>query len=300
MLLSSAVEFRCTGLTQLCQFLAGSKQNPFQQKQAGLNDRTVITFRDYLYNPETGIDVALAVYLLARKLSDKPLPETEMNLATYDKTIIEFRNHSGARLCAALDNLNKMDKAQILVRALSKGRVTVVNGPVYDKWIKDGGENEVLFGNCLNKTPSVSIPDINSKAAELKALWNRHAILTATIERNKLFVRTKEILARHFQSQMRDVNQGEESTLANRERIIMLFNECLDNIREDELSNIWDVCLKLVCHSRFPHTEARRILLGIDRIKKENPGVDVREAAAISTIEYIANWLSTQMRVQAL
>ncbi|EKD22709.1 MAG: hypothetical protein ACD_84C00001G0001, partial [uncultured bacterium] len=271
--------------------------NVFQFTPADLRGVKIITFRDYIYNSDDAIDNALAIYLLSRRLADKPLPGTEMSLFVYNKSIIEFRNQSAARLCLAFDELNKIDKIQQLVRSSTKRTVTV-NGPVYRKWIEAGGENEILFGNLIELPSAITVQDINTKAAALKASWNRYATLTATVERNKRFVRIKEVLFNQFSTSMREITEGEEATLANRELIIKLFMEQLERVREDELTDIWTVCLKLVCRSRFFRTESERILLGIERVKKENPAIDVREAATVSVIEYIAFWVSTQMKIQ--
>jgi hypothetical protein len=274
-------------------------ENVFQQKQADLSDTVGKSFREYIYDCEDALDNAVAIFLISRKLFDKPLPETEMNLDSHGKTMVEFRNQSAARLCIAFTEMDKIEKVEQLVRSTTN-RVTVVNGSVYSKWIDAGGENETLFGNVLETSSSVTISDINAKTDVLKATWARHAAITATIERNRLFARTKEVLQTHFQEQMRRTTEGEEATISNRETVIGLFTEQLSRVREDELTDIWTICLKLICRSRFARTEAERILLGIERIKKENPNTDIRECAAVSMIEYIAYWVSTQMKLSPL
>ena len=274
-------------------------ENVFQQKQADLKDTKLVTFREWIYGGQNDIDNALAIFLLARKLMDNPLPETEMNLVSFNKTIVEFRNHSAYRLFIALTELDNINKNGVLIRSVNKN-VTTVNGSVYDSWITAGGENEILFGNSLNSSTIVSVQDFNEKGAELKALWNRHAVLTATVERNRTFTRTKEVLLKHFNEQMRTITEGDEATLENRARITEAFEVCLQGLREDELNDLWDACLKLLCASRFAKTDTRRILLGIERVKKENPNIDVREAAAISVIEYVADWIASQLQVTVL
>lgn len=271
-------------------------ENVFQIKQAELNESSPVTFKSFVYDSKDAVDNALAIYLLARKLESDPLPNTEMSIQTFEKTIINYRNHAAARLCLAFDEIARIDKAGILVRSMNK-HTTVVNGSVYRKWIESGGENEVLFGNCLNPTIAVSVNDINSNSSDLKELWNRHATLISSVEHNRLFTRTKEILAHEFNMQLREVNDSELGGLENRTRITTAFNDCLTEMREDEFVDLWDACLKLLCCSRFVHTEARRILLGIERVHKENPYIDVRECAAISVIEYCSYWLSTQLNV---
>jgi len=271
-------------------------ENVFQIKQAELHEREPITFKTFLFDSVDAIDNALAVYLLARKLEDGPLPDTEMNLNAYNKTIIEYRNHAAHRLSIAFDELDKISKAGLLVRKV-EGSVTTVNGDVYAKWIEAGGDNEVLFGNALSAGKEVTLSAIDANASTLKELWVKHATLISSVERNRLFNRTKEILSHEFNKQLVEVSDDEVGGPDSRANIIKAFNDCLTNLREDELQDLWDAVLKLLCASRFVRTEARRILLGIERVKKENPHVDVRECAAISMIEYCAWWLTSQFKV---
>ena len=271
-------------------------ENVFQIKQAPLNERIPVTFKSFIEDRECGIDNALAIYLLARHLTDNPMTGTEMSLPRFQTTIVAYRNQAGARLCRALDDLTTYAKNGVLIRTAYDG-TTVVNGNLYRKWIEEGGENEVLFGNLLDLPFVTTIEQINAKAAKLKGVWERHSALTATLENNRRFSRTKEILNKCFQAQMRDIPEGEETTAGVREMAIKKFSEKLDDVREDELRDLYSLALKLVCHSRFCHTDAERILSGIERVKKENPSVPVREAAAVSVIEYIGYWLSTQMKV---
>lgn len=271
-------------------------EHVFQIKQAELNERQSRTFRDFIEDREQGWDYALGIFLLARRLADEVLPGTSMSESAYTSLMVEFRNQAGAKLCRVLDELDQIDKNQILVRTHTD-TTTIVNGTVYRAWIEAGGDNEVLFGNLLTLPAKVSVEQINAEAAALKAAWQRHAMLTATVESNRRFERIKEILLRHFESQMRSISEGEEATLANRETVLKLFREQVAQMRTDDMADLWTLCLKLVCRSRFFRTDAERILSGIERVKRENPNIDVREAAAVSVIEYIGYWVSSQLKV---
>jgi len=272
-------------------------ENIFQIKQAGLTDRVPVTFRSFVYDAPDSLDNALAIYLLSRRLADSPLPNTEMNLTSFNSLIIDYRNQSGARLSHAFNEFDKVNKISQLVRSVD-GNKTIVNESVYRRWIDAGGENEILFGNILVQPFSSTVDEINSKAPMLKAEWNKYSALTSVVERNRLFTRTKEFLLAHFREQIRNVTEGEEATIGNREIILKKFTDLIDEVREDETKDLWALCLKLVCKARFYKTDAERILSGIERIKKENPQVSVREAAAISLLEYINYWISTQFVVK--
>lgn len=267
----------------------------FQIKQVELHDTKIVNFRDYTEDKLEGWDAALAIFLIARKLTDNPLKGTEMPLPAFNRLIVDYRNQAGARLCRALDDLNFAAKNKILIRSTT-ATVTVVNADVYREWIENGGDNEILFGNLLRAPLATTVATINEKADQLKAAWKQHAIMIATIENNKRFARTKDILDRHFQKQLADTENA-DITVANRMNILSTFREQLEMVRSDELDDLWSLCLRLVCRSRFPTTSAERILEGIERIHKQNPELDVREAAAASVIEYIAYWVSTQFKI---
>jgi hypothetical protein len=268
----------------------------FQQRQAALNDRISKTFRDYLEDRECGVDYALAIFLIARRLFEQPLEGTEMDLRQHENGMVDFRNQAANRLCRAIDQLDNDKKRGMLVRAVV-GRKTIVNGDVYRDWIENGGENEVLFGNLLGDTIGYTVAQISDRAQALKSLWSRHVALTQTVESNKKFSRTKEVLAKQFACQLVAATNEVDGVNLDKNAIQRSFNDMLDQVREDELGDLYGLCLRLVCRSRFSHTDAERILSGIERIKKENPSIEVREAAAVSVIEYIAYWLCSQFRV---
>lgn len=273
-------------------------QNVFQIKQAGLNDRAK-TFRDYTDDRECGADHALIIFLLARRLIDEPLPSTEMDMRVYENLMAEYRNQAGARVYRAICELETITKTKTLVKSVVGGKTTVY-GFVYDAWIKAGGANEILFGNTMTTPYAATVDMLNSRAEELKIKWNRHSASVKTVESNRRFLRIKEALAYNFEKQIREAGDEfyEEATIGNRETVIKRFREMLDDVSIDETQDLWNIALKLVCRSRFARTDAERILAGIERVIRENPEIDVREAAAVSLIDYIAYWVASQMKVE--
>lgn len=269
----------------------------FQQKQAELNDRKVRTFQDYLQDRETGMDNTLAIFLLSRSLFENTLPNIEMSAQAFENLVVEFRNQSGAKVCHLIEEIIKTDKLGVLIKNI-KDRTVTVNGSVYKKWIEAGGENEVLFGAMLNAPVATLVDDIITNAAAYSAAWNRNAMLTATVEANRRFMRIKDLLTRHFETQLRTALAGELVSAADTTYVRELFEKELDRVTENDMKDIWTVALKLICRSRFHKTEAERILAGIERVKRENPHVDIREAAAISALEYVSFWVAGMMVVR--
>lgn len=256
-------------------------------------------FAALVSDKEEGVHHALAIFLISRRLVESPLKGTEMPLPAFENLAAEYRNQAAARLCRAFDEQALIKRTKQLVRNI-QGSTTYVNETVYRDWIEAGGDNDVLFGNALQSNTVGTVDQINAQAEALRAKWARHAALTATVEATRMFNRTKEVLRRHFIESMRTIEAGEEATLGNRETVIKLFEEQLGLMREEDTKDLWSLCLRLVCRSRFWRTDAERILSGIERIKRENPSIDVREAAAVAVIEYIGFWVASQFKVQGL
>lgn len=273
-------------------------ENLFQLKYAELNETKPQVFHDFVNNTEKGLDTAVAVFLLCRKLMDNPPAGTEMTLNAFNALVVDFRNQAAATICHALDDMNRIVKNKEMVRSVS-GSVTTVYGPLYEEWIQAGGDNEVLFGNSLESVPKITIDSINAEAVRLKGNWQRHSLMTATVENNRRYNRVKELLHHNFVKQLANLSD-EEKTNVDAQSVLSKFREQLDVIRESEMENLWDLCLKLVCRSRFYYSSAEEILTGVEEIKKQNPNIEVREAAAISVIRYVSRWVASQFVVKAI
>lgn len=280
--------------TKGTSFVLGVWEKLFQQFQIAPNDPKTYTFRDFADHPVEGQDYSLAIYLLARNLEDNPPEGVEMSAAAYSDLMVQFRNQAGQRLVHYLDKFQTIVKTGQLVVSSTDRQITV-NGAVYRQWIEAGGENEVLFGNMLTR-PVVSIADaVTARAEEFKKAWDRHSALVATVESNKRFNRIKDILGSHFRMQLSE--DGDETVLASSMMIQQKFNDLLAGVREEETQNVYELCLKLVCRSRFPSSAAEEILMGIENAKRENPNLDIREAATVATYRYIASWVASQFKV---
>lgn len=279
--------------------LIGIWKNLFQKQQADINEARSMRFVDYLQDSENGLDTALVVFLLARKLVEHPLDGITMGLQQYETLMADYRDQAAAQLCRELNAIEAAEKSGAMVLSYSSNKV-VVNANLYRQWIEAGGDNDVLFGNLLQATPYVMVADIDENAQALARAWQNHSALVATVESNKRFARTKETLASVFRQQMREIEAEETANIQDPAAVIRKFDELLDEVTEDDMECLYTLALKLVCRSRFARTEAERILAGIDRVKRKNPSLEPREAATISIISYIAWWVASQMQVTAV
>jgi hypothetical protein len=270
-------------------------ENVFQIKPRDSGQGGRRTFDEWIQDRECGTDYALAIFLLARKLFESPLEGTVMNLSQHERVTADFRDQAAAALARTVDQLDRNRKNGILVVGLSRFKTTV-DAEVYRAWIEKGGENEVLFGNSMRGMPYTALVDIEANAAKLKADWESHAALTATVERNKMFDRTREMLFQHFRAQLAESTADGQTDLGNSELVLAAFRKELAAVREDDLQCMYTLALKLVCRARFPDKAAYDILMGIDRNAKKNPHLDVREAATLAIVEYVCEWIAEMFK----
>jgi hypothetical protein len=71
----------------------------------------------------------------------------------------------------------------------------------------------------------------------------------------------------------------------------------LDKLEVNDFTNIWKLVTNLVCDCLFFYTDAKKILLGIERAKELNPDVQIREALLLSTIEYVTDYICSQIKM---
>lgn len=245
-----------------------------------------------------GVNNSLAIYLFARKLMDgKPLEGTEMSLSGYKQQLVDLRNQSAASLARALDKIERSMKNGVLVREIV-GTKTIVYEPLYRKFLEEGGSNEVLFANAIGGAKfHTTLKDLIANKAQLAERWNFHAALVRTEEANQRFVKTKEFIRLHFFAQLAEIAHTTEGAESNIAQVKNLFDVVMRDVRDSDLDDLHNLCMKIVCRARFYKTDAEMILTGISNAMKDNPQISPREAATISAINYVAVWVARQMQL---
>ena len=255
-----------------------------------------INSADVFNNAESGLTTALVAFLVARKLWNNAPDDTNMSAREYEDRMVEVRDQSALRLIREFNVVERDERNGVLVRKYTRNKVEV-NAKVYKTWLENGGTNELLFGNILSSRPAVMGEDILAKASECQDAWNRYTMLNRTVEAGKRFNAAKNILRVEATALLSNLSQ-DELPLQNRQMVVKQFEDALACTKEDEVLRPYDWVLRVLCESLYRQSDARRILEGINRVMAHSPGVDVREAAAVSAVEYIAWWLSQQFKVQ--
>lgn len=248
-------------------------------------------------------DHALAVYLLSRKLYEQVNGTSGLNLTQYKDLMAQYRDASGATLYQIFSKYQSIVKNKMLVKSYNvNGKEITVHGIIYRGWIKDNS-NEVLLGILASEdnTRLFSLDNIDSKKDKLLQQWNSYSSFYNTASKNKAFNKYIQSLEIAFFDELAHKFEEESEILLTtgdyEGKVRKLFKEELAKITNHDLTDVFYTCTKLVCRSRFFYTDAEKILLGINEAVKANPNVDIKEAALMSTIEYVCDYVADQMRV---
>jgi hypothetical protein len=257
---------------------------------------------DALNNPNVGADYALVGFFVSRKLAEDPIEGIEMPLAQFERAIAIFRNQCAAKICRVLGEWEATAKRGQLVKASGDTWIEVY-GHVYKAFIEAGGENEVLFGNLLEKPIRGNVESIAAAATELKLAWRRYEQINQVTVRDQRYNATKAILAREFARQIDAVKEdveGPDVTAGTRAIVMQRFKDEMSRVKAADFESLYRLCLRLVCRARFYQTDAEDFLLKLEALKAQQPNLDMREAALIATIEYVSEWVASMFKFDAL
>ena len=278
-------------------FLIAVWENIFQIKQLGTEGGPTPTFSKLLGDPDTGRDWALAVFLISRRLAEQGAPEnTDMPASKFEQLIFSYRDQSAMAVAREINRLESIGKSGRLVLRATESKVWV-DSKVYDAWLSGNGHIEVLYGNILQGSKLVTVEEIDAAATSLLEAWNKHAQLTKITDDGVRFTRAMNFLTAHFRIQLGQMTE-EEKARTNAETVMRLYAEELRRITVKDLECLYSLCLRVVCRTRFYYIDAEALLANADTIAKRDPNVTPDEAMAMSSVQYIINWVAEQFLVK--
>lgn len=263
----------------------------------------VFTFEQALTRDAEYDDYALFVYLIASKIYEDVQEGTGMSLSRYKEVVAQYKTAAGVRLLNCYKKYESDAKLNMMVVSYSADRKSMtVNGHVYRPWIAAGGDNDVLMGLLTTTNNVYNSKAIDEKAAEYKRIWAEYLNLQSTANRNRSFIRFQEVLTIAFEQSLRQPFEAEKDFIKQNnayvQNVAKYFQEQMECVSASDMKDVYGVCTRLMCRARFYYTDAEKILCSINAAMQENPSMDVREAALISTIEYVCDYIADQLILQ--
>lgn len=244
-------------------------------------------------------DIALAITLISRKLEDN-VESTNLSLERYRAIASQFVEYGRTLLLSALESIALMLRAGTLIIEKNVRTMTVcVNGEIYKTWLDSGGTPEVLFGLLVDDGSAISVTLINDSKDKYAKRWEQFSSFYRNRELGNSFTYAKNFLEQQFIGSLQNLTPSEQEIFAKRPNLIEAnvakAREFLASVRPQDIEDSYDVALQLVAKIRFAHTSAYQILSDIVEASKQNPNVDVREAALLAVINYVSDYMADQI-----
>lgn len=249
--------------------------------------------------------VALLVFLLARRFMDDIPDGINSPLNAYKEYMSGLMSQSGRQVVNAIRRREDNDRLNAMVIKAprrndspfetAEGNV-VVNADVYRRWLKEGGNPEVIFGAIHLGNDDLNFQALLDGKDKYLVAWQRALALLKTKTDFERFNHFLEGMRQAMLTQIAELDDDIRAVTdqAYKERL----TEHLARVKEGGVDEPWAIARKLVCRVLFPHTDAEKILWAIATQCKNNPELDVREAALLATIEIVALWVADQFKVE--
>ncbi len=251
---------------------------------------------------KTGVDAALTVFLITRKMIDAIPENTGMTLNDFKKYALQYKDAAAVRLNRAYESRESENKAGILVITSDDiSKEVRVNSDTYLTFINNGGKNEVILGAVVSGVIPYNVKTLEENSQQYIDSWERHKLIIGAASKNSAVVKFRDICYSEFLAELNNLSAMEQEYIVTNPAHIQNVQEsakkmCSD-LTAEKMDKPYDVALALVCRCRFYYTDSEKILSTIDSISKENPTIDVREAALISTTQYLIDYICEQTKV---
>lgn len=256
---------------------------------------------DDIINVFKKVEIGLVLYLTGQALynkADRAPNGTTVN--AFKNLVAEYRDYGGSLICKSMTMIDMFRKASILVLDTNIKLHTIdVFGDIYRNWLNNGGSNELLFSLLIGNKPYKTITNIQDNAAQLSQVWKSYKVFCDNRQFNQRLEIFKEAIKLKFREIMEELSE-EEMAYVNthaeyHSKVNTFLTNIVDKLKLSHLDNIYDLALHVICQCRFYYTDAEFILSEIEEVGKQNPGIDVREAALIATINYLVDYLCDQI-----
>jgi hypothetical protein len=266
-------------------------------------------FSQLISDADTGLAAAVILFLLSNKLYDNPPKDTNISLANYNEAVSDFRIQSAIRIGHGYEDFNRNEKLGLVIIKYNKNQV-YVSGSVYRAWLEQGGNDAQLFGSVLSSTPAKYAVELNTRRSELVTAWEQaNRMLTATASNERFITYRSIVMSRTISTVNANMkscfeavaNDAQVTTeLAAYIQFTELLKAFMETTLEDDFKNLWSLALKIVCRTVFFYTDAEKILGGIEEACAVNTGIEIREAALLSLIKYVTDYVCNQMQLKSV
>lgn len=292
----------------------------FMGEGNGMIGQYIVAIRDgsvweYFRNVKCGIDCALFVFLLSRRLAEARHPDSAVSLEAFDDQLMRYVHASGQALAMQIKTLNDANSTDVLVRdIIMESQTVVVFGPVYDRWLENHDNSaDMLLALTLrdvrNSSPyqsTFTADEIQEMELKLKGAWVTNLSVGEYTARGHQLNEARWALYNAFAKQMDEISEvttgrtGEEldeayTPLRKGELTAQWRHEVDNDFNYEDIENIPAWVLKTMCKVRYHGRPTFVLLNGVNLALNSDSKLTEDEAAFMSTFRYLVLWCIGQV-----
>lgn len=244
---------------------------------------------------------ALTLYVISQKLyANVPENVGDVDLSSYQDHMLQVRDFAGTMVNVLIKRAYFMIKNNTLVLKSDNAKRTIyVQGSLYRAFLEQGGTVEMVLGICASNSGLTSMASVLDARELLARGWNSYCTFAAVSAENARLDNTKMYLMTAFNSRMSNLSDVEKEYLAKDSQYVATASKeaiaYVSDLKLNDLDSLGEISLNLMARCRFYFTAGYQILAGIDQATKASPELDPREAALVSAINYVTDFLVDQI-----
>lgn len=246
------------------------------------------------------LNVALAVFLLARGLLDNPLDNSAMSLSQWRDTMDSISRFAGAQVQYAIGSLKTIERLETVILGVTNdSKRILVNSPTYTKYLDAGGTIEDILGAAVsNKAQTYTLGTLQEQGEGFREVWKNFQAMGQSSLNARAAVTMRNEAKALFANTLRDLTDDEIQILnmknQSRESLQTQADECIDSLSLKDLRDCSHLAVCLIAGIRYSHTPAKQFLC--DMKEAEEAGCETpAEAAAVAAINYVCDFLTCDL-----
>lgn len=245
------------------------------------------------------IDDIILTFLYARRLQENIPAGINMDPMQWKLYVATMMAQAGRAILRVLERrAADVRNMQLVIDAPAGsepcGDIIVIND-VYTRWLEEGGSPELLFGACMSDRKFI-YRDLLARKEDLARIWKaEYTMLQARSAANRF----NELVVGLRAAGTKAINDLPDDVLVtDRGSLHASLATFMTHVKPKHLEAVYDISRKLVCRVLFGHTDAEAILYAIDKAAADHPELDIREAALLAVIDYVAVWIDKSIVVE--
>ena len=267
----------------------------FSHRNAGFK-----TYDDFRADRLKGTARNFATYLFATRLliggDGVPMGTGANGLSgsKYTFALKGLQEVSGQALNIALAYRDQQTKIGKLIEKVDD-KTVYVNKAVYDRYMDEGGDVEVILGAAISGDKKTFLDDIVAGTEKYKKAWEYNVTIAKQNAESGMLISVRRAISDFVRQYVR--TSDDEVVRANANRILDNTEEFVSHVYNPELKDVDILAMKAVCLTLFNHTDAIEILRGVNEAMSLNEDISKEDALNIAVLNYVACWFADQIEV---